>query len=219
VATGATGGDGNGNGSGRTRVYQLDGNTWNQIGQDINGETAGDSSGYSLSLSDDGTILAIGAPNNGGNGINSGHVRVYKINQNVWSLLSPDIDGENPGDRSGTSVSLSADGTNLAIGAETNSDSANGSGHVRVYDLSALLSVKEQSELDFGIHPNPTKNQFTVQLETPSELQNVNIYNNLGQLILASKHRTVNTFNLESGLYIVEVTTQNSRGIEKLLIQ
>ena len=48
-----------------------------QIGSDIDGEAAGDKSGYSVSLSSDGTIVAIGAINNDGNGSNSGHVRVY----------------------------------------------------------------------------------------------------------------------------------------------
>ena len=40
-------------------------------------EADGDGSGRSVSLSSDGTILAIGAMNNDGNGYTSGHVRVY----------------------------------------------------------------------------------------------------------------------------------------------
>ena len=36
-------------------------------------------SGYSVSLSSDGTRVAIGAPANDGNGNNSGHVRVYRF--------------------------------------------------------------------------------------------------------------------------------------------
>ncbi|HBL38310.1 MAG TPA: hypothetical protein DDZ19_04385 [Flavobacteriales bacterium] len=36
-----------------------------------------DWSGWSVSLSSDGTTVAIGAIYNAGNGINSGHVRVY----------------------------------------------------------------------------------------------------------------------------------------------
>ena len=48
-----------------------------QLGADIDGEAAGDSSG-SVSLSADGNCLAIGAPGNDANGMNSGHVRVYE---------------------------------------------------------------------------------------------------------------------------------------------
>ena len=36
--------------------------SWSQLGADIDGEAAGDYSGYSVSLSSDGTIVAIGAP-------------------------------------------------------------------------------------------------------------------------------------------------------------
>ena len=48
-----------------------------QIGSDIDGEAAGDYLGRSVSLSSDGTIVAIGASGNDGNGIDSGHVRIY----------------------------------------------------------------------------------------------------------------------------------------------
>ena len=50
-----------------------------QLGADIDGEAAGDLSGYSVSLSADGSRLAIGARNNAGNGGSSGHVRVFSV--------------------------------------------------------------------------------------------------------------------------------------------
>ena len=48
---------------------------WQQVGSDIDGEAAHDWSGYSVSLSDDGSVVAIGGHLNDGNGTNSGHVR------------------------------------------------------------------------------------------------------------------------------------------------
>ena len=47
------------------------------MGSDIDGEAESDWSGLSVSLSSDGTIVAIGAPYNDGNGTDVGHVRVY----------------------------------------------------------------------------------------------------------------------------------------------
>ena len=47
--------------AGHVRVYSYY-NSWSQVGADIDGEAAGDQSGYSVSLSSDGTIVAIGAP-------------------------------------------------------------------------------------------------------------------------------------------------------------
>ena len=58
---------------------------WIQLGQDINGEASGNESGWSVSLSSDGTIVAIGAYSNNGNGNNSGHVRVYKYIGTSWN--------------------------------------------------------------------------------------------------------------------------------------
>ena len=104
-----------------------------QLGSDINGEAAGDYSGNSVSLSSDGTIVAIGANYNDGNGSNSGHVRVYEYSGSSWSQLGADINGEAAGDYSGHSVSLSSDGTIVAIGANGNDGNGSNSGHVRVY--------------------------------------------------------------------------------------
>ena len=58
-------------------MYECNGSSWQRKGTDIDGEAA-DESGWSVSLSSDGTIVAIGAPYNDGNGSNSGHVRVYE---------------------------------------------------------------------------------------------------------------------------------------------
>jgi ribosomal protein L13E len=124
---------GNGSSSGHVRVYQNGGGTWTQIGQDIDGEASSDDSGWSVSLSADGSIVAIGAPYNDGNGTNSGHVRVYKNESGTWTQIGQDIDGEGAGDNSGWSVSLSNDGSIVAIGAIYNDGNGFNSGHVRVY--------------------------------------------------------------------------------------
>ena len=61
-----------------------------------------------------------------------------------WSqtLLGADIDGEADGDLSGFSVSLSSDGTRVAIGANANDgDNGNDSGHVRVYRFASASSA------------------------------------------------------------------------------
>ena len=50
---------------------------WQQLGQGIYGEQPGDQSGFSVSLSSDGTTFAVGALDNDGNGTSSGNVRVY----------------------------------------------------------------------------------------------------------------------------------------------
>ena len=68
---------------------------WTQIGGDIDGEAEGDGSGNSVTLSDDGSVVAIGAPTNEGvNGRYSGHVRIYQNNNDSWTQIGSDIYGE-----------------------------------------------------------------------------------------------------------------------------
>ena len=85
--------DGNGSNSGHVRVYNFNNGSWDQLGDDIDGEAADDQSGYSVSLSADGTTVAIGAKYNDGNGYSSGHVRVYNL-YDYWVQMGDDIDGE-----------------------------------------------------------------------------------------------------------------------------
>ena len=134
VAIGAAGNSGNGSNSGHVRIYENIGGSWSQIGQDIDGEVAEDNSGWSVSLSNDGNTVAIGANSNDGNGDNSGHVRIYENIGGSWSQIGQDIDGEATDDQSGQSVSLSNDGSKVAIGAGFNMENGANSGHVRIYE-------------------------------------------------------------------------------------
>ena len=119
------------------RVYKAPINIsdpWIQIGSDINNvATRRNESGYCVSLSSDGSILAIGAM---GNRFNSGHVRIYKNISNNWKQIGSDIeiDGEAANDESDLSVSLSSDGSIVAIGADIHTGNYNYHGHVRVYE-------------------------------------------------------------------------------------
>ncbi len=151
LAIGAWGNDGK-NGDrdriGLVRVYERDGSVtlgWKQVGEDIYGEAQGDESGSSVSLSPGGRVLAIGAPVNNGNGKHSGHVRVYERDDNLdlgWRQVGKNIDGEAAGDYSGSSVSLSYDGSMLAIGTRGNDgNGGQDSGHVRIYERDDNLDL------------------------------------------------------------------------------
>ena len=72
----AVGAPWNSSNTGHVRVYTLVGGTWTPVGDDIEGEAAGDQSGYSVSLSSDGQTVAVGAP---WNSSNTGQVRVYRL--------------------------------------------------------------------------------------------------------------------------------------------
>ncbi len=155
LAIGAPNNDGNGGNSGHTRIYQyqeLSNNQWIKLGSDIDGEAIYDNSGNSVSINADGNIVAIGAHNNDGNGNNSGHVRVFKYDSLDWVQLGADIDGESENDKSGSTVSINADGSVVAIGAPFNAGDPSplsyGSGHVRVYKFNGNKWSKLGKDLD-----------------------------------------------------------------------
>jgi len=105
---------------GYVTVYEYSGGNWSQLGSRINGEASGDYSGVGVALSDDGTILAVGAYGNDGGASNSGHVRVYEYSGGSWSQLGSDIDGLSSNNYTGVDVALNGDGTVLAIGSHGN---------------------------------------------------------------------------------------------------
>ncbi len=140
LAVTAVGNDDNGQDAGHVKVYEYTTGAWTQIGSNLNGEAEGDKSGWSVSLSNDGSIVAIGALYNDGNGTHSGHTRIYKNNLGTWTQVGDDIDGEETYDYSGTSVSLSSDGLTVAIGADWNDGNGDNSGHVRIYQFDGTWS-------------------------------------------------------------------------------
>jgi LPXTG-motif cell wall-anchored protein len=156
VAVGAIyndGSDGSRISAGHVRVYTLISGAWIQTGLDIDGEVAGDQSGWSVAMSGDGSRIAVGAPYNDGNGSNAGHVRVYTLISGAWTQTGLDIDGEDAGDLSGWSVAMSGDGSRIAVGATGNRSVA---GHVRVYTLisgawtQTGLDIDGEAALDFS---------------------------------------------------------------------
>jgi len=222
VAISAPDNDGNGSNSGHVRVFKNESGVWTQLGADIDGEAAHNLSGNSISLSSDGNIVAIGAYfNSGVNGFRSGHVRVYKYDyqSEVWTQIGADMDGEDENDLNGFSVSISSDGSTVANGAIHNAGNGHDSGHVRVFDLTDTLSIKEFNLLGFNIYPNPAQNQVTIQLQEGIKLNQATIYNTLGQFISTSKDNIINTSHLSSGMYLLEIETNQGKATKQFIVE
>ena len=113
--------------------------------------------------------MAIGALFNDGNGSDAGHVRIYKNINGTWTKQGSDIDGEAAADYFGGSVSLSSDGSTVAIGAYYNAGNGIGAGHVRVYSLNGTSSILSTlTDVSIQLFPNPTSG--TLHIQTSPEL-------------------------------------------------
>ena len=132
LAVGSVGHDSN---KGTVRIYKFSNdNVWTQIGKDLDGSDLNDFQGSSVSLSKDGSILAVGAY---GHDNNQGTVRIYQYSINNWNQIGVDLDGESTKDYHGSSVSLSGNGLTLAVGASgVNSNT----GAVRIYKYDSSSS-------------------------------------------------------------------------------
>ena len=135
IAIGAGLNDGNGVDSGHVRVYEYDPTKttnvtdqaspdfgpigWRRVGQDIDGEAAGDQSGSPVQMNANGDIIAVKAPYNDDGGNDAGHIRFYKITNNTWLKMGPDFDG-NAGSTATINASdgfaYSSDGKTITIG-------------------------------------------------------------------------------------------------------
>lgn len=192
--------------------------TWINGWQEIDGVESVDQFGYSVSMSDNGLYLAAGSIDNDGNGSKSGHVRVFKRRTASFSQIGTDINGEASGDQAGFSISMSGDGTKIVIGAPFNDGNGGNSGHVRVFDLSSVLSTENSTISEFNIYPNPASKQITLTLQN-TVIKKVIIYNNLGQQVLKTKQKTINTSLLKKGIYFVDIETNKGKSTKKLIIE
>jgi len=226
VAIGAPFNDGNGSNSGHVRVFENISGTWTQIGADIDGSAANDQTGRSVSLSSDGTIVAIGAPYNDGNGSNSGHVRIFENISGVWTQIGADIDGAAPNDQSGRSgsVSLSSDGSTVAIGAHFNDDNGSESGHVRMFTNPALSIQDNTFGSSFSVYPNPSNGISKIQLGENYNTVTVNVFNVLGKQVANQEYNNTNEIELNTqeyatGIYFIKVQSGAKEATIKLVVK
>ena len=147
-ATIAVGSSGASSSGGRVGIYTWTGSSWTLRGSNILAEASGDYSGDAVSLSADGTFVAIGAPYNAGSATESGQVRVFEWTGTAWSQVGSDIDGDALGDYAGTSVAIAASGMRVAFGAPYNHSGSTQPGQARVYDWNGTSWVQVGTDLN-----------------------------------------------------------------------
>jgi len=157
----AVSGDDHDNYRGHVRVFELLEKTWVQLGEDIDGESEDNEAGTSVALSANGKYLAIGSPYyTGSTGEYAGHVRVFQWldKKGKWKQVAQNIEGTAQYNGSGTSVSLSKDGSILAIGAPQHSPTDNiiQAGQVRVFGLAQDSGEKTWVQLGKDITGDST---------------------------------------------------------------
>lgn len=198
-------------GIGQVRVFEKQADNWVQIGADIDGEATGDDFGFSVDLNANGAILAVGAPKNSGFMLEAGHTKIYTYNSGSWQQIDTDIDGEALEDRSGNAVSLSADGSIVAIAAYLNDDNGFNTGHARLfYNDNVLANATSLEKPKIVAYPNPVTNIIHLTLEEWIPKLKVTLYTIQDQLIYtkeeySTRHVMIDMASFAIGTYILKV--------------
>jgi hypothetical protein len=206
------------NNYGRVMVYNYNSidNSWNKLGLDINGPTITyfEWDDPNITLSSDGTIIAVGF---GSHDSNRGLVRLYKFANNDWAKVGSDILGDNIGDVFGYSVSLSSNGSILAVGAPLYDPSF--TGLVRTYNINYAYTVSYTNPTILSNEFTSSFNSFTEKLDISYLLNRVfeASHNNIKTRFDIS-FATINLTNLELSSIIIEtIKTPFVNGINKPL--
>lgn len=215
VASGGRRNDGVALNSGHARVFINNSGSWEQEGIDLDGSADFDFFGIDLSLSGDGMILAVGGSGFDINGMDSGQVNIYQNIESQWIKKGESINGTEANARSGTEVSLSSNGSILAIGAN---EFDNGKGQVRVFSVAEILSVIEQDQSSFSVYPNPSQGIMNIEIPNYENLFQVRLFNKLGQLIYQGRNLRINTKNYPSGIYSLVIETEFSSETKKVIL-
>jgi hypothetical protein len=83
-------------------------------GATVTGEASGEWFGYSVSISASGDTIVVGA--SGANSL-TGYAKVYKNISGTWTQQGATLTGEATNDEFGVSVSISATGDTIVVGA------------------------------------------------------------------------------------------------------
>jgi hypothetical protein len=153
---------GGNSGKGHILVYTYNGSSWSQVDQITGSDTANQSwlghsgpnnHGTSMSLSRDGTVLAVFAyMYNVGS---YGRAYIFKYNGSSWSEQEY-LNGSNGGAYFGSALALSDDGTTLIVGALGNTSSGNtetqGAAKIYTYDGSSwsLQQIIPNADVPIG---------------------------------------------------------------------
>lgn len=146
IAIGGRFADGSSADMGHVRVYEWDGSSWIQKGNDIDGEAASDLFGWYVSMPDPNT-MAVSSAYNSGSAFYAGHVRIYDWNGSAWIQRGIDIDGEAAEDQSGFMISM-PDINTVCIGAWLNDGNGTDSGHARIYEWNGSAWVQKGLDID-----------------------------------------------------------------------
>ena len=127
-----------------TEFSSISGSEWEQIGSTFNGAYINTRLGEAVSISGDGSVIAVGGREEPGPFPSKGQVKVYVNTGGAWTQRGGNLDGDSVLDYFGQSASVSSDGLRLVVGAPGYGGSGNTNlrGRVYVYDWNGTAWIE-----------------------------------------------------------------------------
>ena len=79
--------------------------------------------------------------------------------------------------------------------------------------------IDENEMTMISVYPNPAHDFIIVGADNDSPVQNIQLYNIAGQLVLSSTDTEINVSELPEGVYFVTVFTENQKFVERIIIK
>jgi hypothetical protein len=209
--------------NGRVKVFQFNGSGYVPKGSPIDGQ--GDElflgwEQYALALREDGNALVAGSLGIV-DGLNLGSVRELQFNGQEW-IQAGGIPGSGISEQIGRSVSMSADGSILAIGTPYSNGDVPDAGIVRVYtnSMSTGAADIQRTNVDIVVLPNPARDHALIR--SNSGILSCELRSPTGQVVASSTMRSerehpVDLSSLSAGTYFLKITTTALTATVKLV--
>jgi hypothetical protein len=133
--------------TGKVQVYQFNGASWVQLGQNLVGVSINDYFGWCVSMNSSGSRIAVGYYGGGGSS-DRGETKIYEWSGTQWDQIGQTISGLNVDDWSGWSIQLNSAGNRIAIGERLSDGGGSDSGGVRVFEYDGSLWVQMGSTIN-----------------------------------------------------------------------
>jgi hypothetical protein len=145
LAASARDDDDKGSDSGSVYAFIWNGGSWVMSNKFVPLDgAANDSFGYSISLSQNGSFLAVGSPFDDDKGVDSGSVYIFRLVGSAWETNKITASDGIAGANFGFSVSVSKDGNSVLIGAKGDDDNGSLSGSVYLYKWNGSIWMEKK---------------------------------------------------------------------------
>ncbi len=132
---------------GYVKIYSWVDDDWVLKGDPIYGSAENSEFGRSISLSEDGNTIIIGAPSNSEVGSQAGQVQIYRWIDDAWTQLGENINGDFTSDYCGITVDIDATGDLIAIGATRHDETGSNAGQVRLFEWDGTAWIQKGDDI------------------------------------------------------------------------